>query len=243
MLQIPCPSCRRFLNLPEAVLGQEVRCPVCQSTFQATEQPAATPRPPAAPAPPPAPRYDYDPPRSRAPARPRDYRDHDEPDFEDARPIDPVARNGAFVWMLIAAIVDLLVLPIFYLFLYTVDPMPPPPEGLFIFTVMALLFYVTPLVFVFVGAGVMRNPRANGLIITGSVMAFILAFELLLLTGLLSVAILESLSGPFGRRHVPGSGVILFMLALAGLVISIVGGVKALVAISTPTPRYRRDYY
>jgi LSD1 subclass zinc finger protein len=241
LLQIPCPSCRRSLNLPEAILGQEVRCPVCQSTFQATEQSAPPPAPPE-PAPPPSRRYD-DPIPPRAPARRRSYDDYGDPEFENPVPLNTGARNSAFVWMLIAAIVDLLVLPLFYIFLYTVEPIPPRPEGIFMFTVMALLFYVTPLVFVFVGAGVLRNPQANGLIITGSVMAFILAFELLLLSGLIAVAILESLSGPFSRGRLPGVGPVLFIVGLAGLVLSIVGGVKALVAITSTPPRHRGDFY
>jgi hypothetical protein len=48
---IPCPACRRLLRLPDAVLGQVVRCPSCQATFTAAP---AEPSPPAgdsAPAP------------------------------------------------------------------------------------------------------------------------------------------------------------------------------------------------
>jgi hypothetical protein len=65
-----------------------------------------------------------------------------------------------------------------------------------------------------------------------------------LLSGLLAVGILETLSAPpFGRARMPPAAPILFVLALAGLVLSIVGGVKALVAISVPPQRRRGFYY
>ncbi len=37
---IPCPECGRALRLPEELIGQEVRCPICQATFVA-EVPAS----------------------------------------------------------------------------------------------------------------------------------------------------------------------------------------------------------
>jgi LSD1 subclass zinc finger protein len=49
---IPCPSCRRLLRLPDAVLGQVVRCPSCQATFTAApaEPSPSAGDPPGAPA-------------------------------------------------------------------------------------------------------------------------------------------------------------------------------------------------
>jgi hypothetical protein len=42
---INCPGCQRKLRIPEELLGQDVQCPTCNKTFQATlEQPPA-PRP------------------------------------------------------------------------------------------------------------------------------------------------------------------------------------------------------
>lgn len=36
---IPCPHCRRQLNIQEAHLGEQVRCPACQQVFTATAPP------------------------------------------------------------------------------------------------------------------------------------------------------------------------------------------------------------
>jgi hypothetical protein len=42
--QITCPSCSKTLNLPDTLIGKEVRCPNCQTTFTAE---ATTPPQPA----------------------------------------------------------------------------------------------------------------------------------------------------------------------------------------------------
>lgn len=46
---IECPSCNRRLRLPDSLIGQPVRCPLCHSTFPA--QTLATPPPPPIPMP------------------------------------------------------------------------------------------------------------------------------------------------------------------------------------------------
>jgi hypothetical protein len=62
---INCPSCQRKLQVPESLLGQDVRCPTCGATFVGTANGAPPPVSQAQPAnPPPAPppgrRDDYD---------------------------------------------------------------------------------------------------------------------------------------------------------------------------------------
>ena len=37
---IPCPHCRRQLNIQEGQLGQQVRCPACQHIFTAAFPPS-----------------------------------------------------------------------------------------------------------------------------------------------------------------------------------------------------------
>ena len=71
MLQTSCPSCQRSLSLPESMLGQQVRGPVCHTVFEAAERsaPAARQEAPSRqpePAPAPGPREYYD---DRAPPR------------------------------------------------------------------------------------------------------------------------------------------------------------------------------
>lgn len=40
---IQCPSCSRKLRLPDEFMGQQVKCPTCQVTFQADSAPPAPP--------------------------------------------------------------------------------------------------------------------------------------------------------------------------------------------------------
>jgi hypothetical protein len=79
---INCPSCQRKLQVPEALLGQDVQCPTCGATFTAAVAgPTPAPLPPAPP-PPEKPAYDVEsaaPERREASRRPRD--DYD--DYED----------------------------------------------------------------------------------------------------------------------------------------------------------------
>jgi hypothetical protein len=47
---ISCPSCQRKLQVPEALVGQDVQCPTCGATFKAVlAAPKNLPDPPAAP--------------------------------------------------------------------------------------------------------------------------------------------------------------------------------------------------
>jgi hypothetical protein len=50
MPSLPCPSCGRALNFPDALRGALVQCPACRHSFTAPEEePPAPPRPPAVP--------------------------------------------------------------------------------------------------------------------------------------------------------------------------------------------------
>jgi hypothetical protein len=59
---ISCPSCRRRLQAPESVLGQDVQCPTCGTTFTARFGPPESVQPPPVtedrPEPAPRPRRD-----------------------------------------------------------------------------------------------------------------------------------------------------------------------------------------
>ncbi|HZT82467.1 MAG TPA: MJ0042-type zinc finger domain-containing protein, partial [Gemmataceae bacterium] len=78
---IDCPSCTRKLRVPEELVGQEVKCPTCGTTFTAQE---SGPEPAPRSAPPPPPREELEPPRSsRRSSRPR-YDDEDD-DYENRR--------------------------------------------------------------------------------------------------------------------------------------------------------------
>src|SRR5438445_1284552 len=166
VLQTHCPACGRALSLPESMLGQQVRCPICNHVFPAAEQTAPPPAAVQPNASPSAPRFDREEPpaRPRPPVRPGAYEEYGEASYSGRGRPAARARGAAAVWMLLAGIIDLLVLLVFYVFVFTVERRPPPPEALLIISFMALVFYVVPLVFLFVAAGVMRPARGTGLI-------------------------------------------------------------------------------
>lgn len=248
MPQVTCPSCNQALNLPDQMVGKHVRCPLCNNTFHATGQ--SGPEPAGEPAParyaPPRDRddpYEYDRPPARPPAR-RDYDDYGEGEYRRSDgPINVGRRTSAAIWMIVAGVADLMVLIAFYVFIFTVDRRPPPGEAIFFISLLALVIYVIPVVFFFVAAGVMRNPRANGLIITGSVMAFIIALELLFVAGIFAIGLAVTLSDPWDRQRMPGAVPVVFFLSLIGLALTITAGVKGLLAISASSHRPRSDYY
>jgi hypothetical protein len=241
MLEIQCPSCNRALSMPEEMVGKQVRCPLCSHVFQVAGQGAPAPQPSSGP--PPGGPYDYErpAPRPRPSDRAPDYDDYRGGRDDSYSPHAAGVRNGAAIWLLISGILDLLVLFAFYVFVFTVERRPPPPEAFIAITLFAVVLYVVPLVFVFIAAAVVRNARGSGMVITGSVMTFVIAFELLFLVGILGIGMIVTL----GRRHerLPPAVPVLVLLGLAALVVSVIAGIRALMAISTPSPRRRDDYY
>jgi predicted Zn finger-like uncharacterized protein len=106
-LVIRCEHCQAPLRLPDEYVGQEVRCPSCQTTFVARESLESPPPRPRAEEPPredPAPRREDERPPRRVyddddrPRRPRDDDDYDRP--RRARDDDdydrPSRRRGYF---------------------------------------------------------------------------------------------------------------------------------------------------
>jgi hypothetical protein len=82
---ISCPACQRKLQVPESLLGQDVRCPTCGATFVARLADEPQPAPHAA-APPPRWAPEPEPPLRPRPRRrgPDDYDDGYD-DYEDHR--------------------------------------------------------------------------------------------------------------------------------------------------------------
>src|SRR4051812_33635986 len=99
---INCPSCQRKLQVPEALLGTEVQCPTCRTTFTAQvsgpapSQPASLP-----PMPQHEPTYPAAPPAPRAPS---DYRDDYDPRIRSRRDLAP-HRGTAILTLGILSIV------------------------------------------------------------------------------------------------------------------------------------------
>src|SRR5262245_5360006 len=97
-----CPQCRRDVQIPESLMGKNVKCPLCGTTFVASGAGAFSqaPQPPAAPwsnEPPPPPRpppFRY-PDRGEYPDDRRDYRDPYGYRGPYDRPVEP--HRGAAV--------------------------------------------------------------------------------------------------------------------------------------------------
>src|SRR5438094_504099 len=90
-----CPSCNRKLRVPEELLGKEVRCPTCGTTFTASGS-SGEPSPPPARQPPEEEEKPWEepldepaPPKRRVPSRERDE-DFDDEDDDDR----PWRRSG-----------------------------------------------------------------------------------------------------------------------------------------------------
>jgi predicted Zn finger-like uncharacterized protein len=78
-IQVTCPSCERPLRVPDELLGQQVKCPACQHTFEATAVES-----PSAPEDQPRPRTAAEGVREQVPAPPRQIeRDDEDEDFDD----------------------------------------------------------------------------------------------------------------------------------------------------------------
>jgi predicted Zn finger-like uncharacterized protein len=92
---IQCPSCERRLRVPDHLLGKSVRCPTCQTTFQAAEADGPAQEESAAeetaperptrrrPAPPPEDGVEERPSRSRRRPAPADEEDEDRDERQD----------------------------------------------------------------------------------------------------------------------------------------------------------------
>jgi hypothetical protein len=89
---INCPSCQRKLQVPEALIGQDVQCPTCGATFTASAAsagPAAPPPPVLIETPPqeqPSPAADWDERRPRDVRRDSGYPDDDYEEDYGRRP-------------------------------------------------------------------------------------------------------------------------------------------------------------
>jgi hypothetical protein len=232
MLQIQCPVCARALNVPETMSGQQVRCPLCQNVF-GVDGPAA---PPALPvhSPTGAPAADFDFPSSGgrpAPRGPEHEVNFSQGGMEGIR-ARSVGRRGAAA-MQRAFVFNLLAYLLFVLLqIFAATSL----ETKILTLVLVTMLYAVPVLFITVGAGQLSQGRGQGLVITGCVMAFVAALELLLYAAILGWTVLAALNMNIKHGMLLFAG-LLTLWCLVAVVMSILGGIQGLTTLSRREPR------
>ena len=242
MPQVSCPSCTRALSLPETMLGQQVRCPLCNNIFQvAGAPPAARQFLPASAAPPPAgSEFAFDQParRSAAPRGPEQEFDFDEAHggMEGIRGCMSVRRGASALQ--VTFVCDLLV----YIFFLLLQLFAPTPMGTkVVIIVLVTVLFLVPVVFIQIGSIQLNSGRGQGLVITGCVMAFIVSLELLIYSGFMGMVLLAAMRSG-AALPAAAQGLLFFILifviwCFAAFVVSLIGGIRGLVALARRAPR------
>ncbi|MCI0463783.1 MAG: zinc-ribbon domain-containing protein [Gemmataceae bacterium] len=247
-MQVSCPSCGRVLNLPEHLLGSQVRCPLCQRAFQAAAPPPSPPPtfqshvPASAASPPPGP-SDFDRPHDHggpAPDRGRDYFDEGpDPRFPGGPSLSSI--NQTVAWLIAAGGID-IVLTLMVIVFSVANRGDFDPQDTVVLLMMSavcsILLLATPAVFILIAAAMLKGLRSKGMVLTGSVMAFVASFMLLMLLFGLLGEILDA--EEFGGRPglMPG---VLMLMSLVGMALNITAGVRGVLALNHPAwPRFYR---
>jgi uncharacterized membrane protein YhaH (DUF805 family) len=209
-MYVTCPSCHQQLNVPDQLAGQQVRCPLCQTILQAPAagMPAAPPAPAPAPPPPPDRRYGSD---LDEPGVPDQY--------ETGRgSVQHLLNRGAIHLTIGAALFALMGVAnlILDIVLTSMAEFRPDFFGAYLVVrvFMALLFIGTPVVFMFIGAVFLRRARGRGLVLTGAILAIVLA-SLCIFALLGQVIAMGSTRWVYGSRQ----GAALLMMSLAALLL------------------------
>ncbi len=220
-MYVVCPACERPLNVPEHMIGKQVRCPLCSAPIPATA--TAAPAVPVAGAAAPQPAY--------AP----------EDQWTPTRPELQRALNRGATRLLIAGVVFSAMgvsHVVIDLVLQAVSPTLMPLGVVAAIRVVTALFFVgAPAAFLFLGAHLLRQVRSRGLVMTAAILAII--FACLYIGGLLYLVLRTVLSQPHG-----GSRVLTFaltgvegLLLLAAVVIGFVAGCGTVGLLGRPDVR------
>jgi hypothetical protein len=243
--QIRCPACQNVFRVPAPTAELAEPAPP-------NVAPRPAPRPVARPAPPPPLPAQAEPletleevPAARA-VRPAPRRlAEPEEDFEELAEAGAdlnkgyrVARRGAgALWFAVG--VDVAAWLLFAIFMFTsgagqvLGNNPNARASVAVTAVLSVLYFI-PVIFMGVAAILLGTLRGRGMVITGCVMAFIAAVQLLPYTGLWGFAIAAAISGPniqFGRLILP---MLVLTACVLGLVGSISAGIRGLVTLSKP---------
>jgi predicted Zn finger-like uncharacterized protein len=114
---ITCPKCDRKLRVPDELMGQEVKCPTCSTTFTASGTPPSPPPPPLPPREPEPEPHRVSP---RRPGRRDDSDELDDYDNDDRPRRRRGTRPGRYLQphrgstILVLGILSLVILPIVF---------------------------------------------------------------------------------------------------------------------------------
>jgi hypothetical protein len=217
MPSLPCPSCGRALNFPEALRGAWVQCPACRHDFTAPEE-----EPPAPALPPPAVPLA----RPLPPTAPEPFDLSGAPDGPDAR------RRGALrsaAWWLRSAVVINFGTSV--LGCCTLTAAAGDPDSALALLGGTVIFEYVPLILVAVGAPHLQARRHYGLC---------LAAALLALPPSLWALVQTWFAGRMGLAELAqGEGTGFFFLALAaatlfGAAAGFTGAARAVALLSDP---------
>ena len=243
--QVRCPACQQVFRVaapPPAVAEVEI--------VPEPVQPRPAPRPVPRPAPPPPPTDDPfamtdEPPARVAPRAGARRRAEPEPesDFEELAEAGAdlekgrrLARRGAGS-LLFAVIIDVIAWVLFVVLLVTTGAGGAMSErarvGMWVIVVLSFLYFL-PIIFMAVAAALLSNLRGRGMVITGCIMAFIAAVELLPYAGLWGLVVASGISGPGVRFDLLLLPLLLLIACVLGLVGSISAGIRGLVTLGKP---------
>jgi hypothetical protein len=223
-MYVVCPACERPLNVPEHMIGKQVRCPLCAAPFPATAPsviPVAT-APGAAP-----PERGYGPGAGEeAPSR--------------VELLQRTLNRGA-VRLLIAGVVFAAMgvgLVAIDLVLQAMSPTLMPLGLVAAIRVIIALFLVgAPAAFLFLGAHLLRQVRSRGLVLTAAILA--ITFACLYICGLLYLVLRAVLSQPYGgnRGLTVALTVVECLLLLAAVVVGFLVGCATIGLLGRPDVR------
>jgi hypothetical protein len=168
MPAIPCPCCGRLLNLPETVRGVSVRCPLCQTDFQAPQREILQALPMAARAIvlPPRPKLQDPRPGAENLVFPPES---DQPQFS---PRGRAALQSVASWLSRTALLEFLGCVLNCVFGVTLPIHDPSHQSL---AFMTLLAYGVPLLFITSAASQLSRGRGYWLSALGGIMALLSA--------------------------------------------------------------------
>jgi hypothetical protein len=230
------------------MLGQQVRCPLCDRIFQVSVPAPPPPHTvqqqvpaPTAAAPPQDSEFAFDQltGRSGAPRGPEQEFNFDaaQGGLEGVRSRTSVRRGAAA--MRLAFVFDLLTY-VFFLLLQIFAPTP--VQTKVITVVIVTVLFLVPVAFIQVGSVQLNAGRGQGLAVTGCIMALLVSLELLIYSGFLGMLVLAAIGSDESAMPSAASRHLFFVFTFviwcfAAFLLSLLGGIRGLIALGRRVPQ------